>query len=125
MHNLPVALAEIIAEPKESFSFLISPFNHFHYHVMIVVHSLIANDLLNQNVVNYEIREPLQFMHFIGAQMESIIKWFKSSRLPVPDSTNKLDFSHQQTKEEIINEMTIITRIKHHEEIYELTEAKS
>lgn len=78
--NLPVALTEIVTKSKESFSFLISPFNHFHYHVMIVVHSVITNDLENQDRVNHEIREPLQFVHFIGAWIKFVIKWLQSPR---------------------------------------------
>lgn len=43
--NLPVTLAEIITKSEQSFAFLISPFNHLHYHVMIVVNTVITNNL--------------------------------------------------------------------------------
>lgn len=45
MQNLPVTLAEIVTKSKQSFAFLISPFNHLHYHVVIVVNTAITNNL--------------------------------------------------------------------------------
>jgi hypothetical protein len=45
MQNLPVTLSEIVSKSKQGFPLLISPFNHLHYHVMIVVNTVITNNL--------------------------------------------------------------------------------
>jgi hypothetical protein len=45
MQKSPVTLAEVVTKSKQRFSLLVSPFNHLHYHVMIVVNTVIANNL--------------------------------------------------------------------------------